>query len=271
MTIHTLLIEEDGIVTANHVFSDHLSILHGTTDSLTGEILSLLISGRETPSRYAGAVRFFATVSLPALMFVRGEKDSGDVRFHLTATAAGSDEDDTAVFYQTIRQSHENDLQFFSDFRRADYPHRLCAYKDPALCDTDGTHAALTEGFSRTRCFRKLTNDYIRQFAPVRLREGKDCYLNLLKDGSFAALNKEGQPLGGMSESENVLYHCHCFLHLANFWTKAQAVRDLHQHPFPLILSDLLERLDESIDVSDLLAKANALEQQVFLFDGGHP
>ena len=56
-----------------------------------------------------------------------------------------------------------------------------------------------------------------------------------------------------------------CFLRTAEFWRGFEEIRNLHSIKKPLLISGFLEKLDESIDVRELLLRTEKLKRQTIL------
>ena len=69
-----------------------------------------------------------------------------------------------------------------------------------------------------------------------------------------------------LSESENMLYHYLSFISIADFWSRAEKIRNLNRVNKPLIVSNFLERLDGSIDLSEIVRRTNKIDRQVIMF-----
>lgn len=166
--------------------------------------------------------------------------------------------------YQSLEETSVN---CFSDFKRQKYPHRLFWYKELETYYPNGDFSKVTDGFGETRSFRALINQYIRGFSPIRLHNGKDFWLHLMPTGQFVIKNNNGLENPTLSESEDTLYHYLCFVCLAEFWSAAETIRNFNHINKPLIISDFLEHLDQSIDVSDILQRTAQINRQIFLFE----
>lgn len=68
-----------------------------------------------------------------------------------------------------------------------------------------------------------------------------------------------------LSESENILYHYLCFLNLSEFWYGIEQIKNMNHARKPLIISDFLERIDNSIDITDFVDRTRKLGRQTFL------
>ena len=63
-----------------------------------------------------------------------------------------------------------------------------------------------------------------------------------------------------------MLYHYLSFISIADFWSRAEKIRNLNRVNKPLIVSNFLERLDCSIDLSKILCLTNKIDRQVIMF-----
>jgi hypothetical protein len=63
-----------------------------------------------------------------------------------------------------------------------------------------------------------------------------------------------------------MLYHYLSFISIADFWSRAEKIRNLNRVNKPLIVSNFLERLDNSIDLSEIVRRTNKIDRQVIMF-----
>jgi hypothetical protein len=68
-----------------------------------------------------------------------------------------------------------------------------------------------------------------------------------------------------LSESERMMFKFLCFLRTAEFWNGFEEIRNLHSVKKPLLIRGFLEKLDESIDVRELLLRTEKLKRQTIL------
>jgi hypothetical protein len=108
--------------------------------------------------------------------------------------------------------------------------------------------------------------DYIKHFEPIKLRDDKDLYLKLSNEGEFNVGLINSNEKVFLSESETVLYHYLSFISIADFWSRAEKIRNLNRVNKPLIVSNFLERLDCSIDLSEIVRRTNKIDRQVIMF-----
>ena len=78
---------------------------------------------------------------------------------------------------------------------------------------------------------------YIKHYKPLRLRENKELYLKLSPDGEFRVGYLDTDEDVYLSESENILYHYLSFISVAQFWTRAEKIRNLNCVTKPLVVS----------------------------------
>ncbi len=270
MRIKTLLIEQDGHIVDRYRFDEQVNTIPIDRASTVGEILQLLVRVPFRASPLPYNVRFFAAVEMPAIVFVCGKKNKGSTRWHFSVKRADRDEDATADYDRALYTRFEDDITCFAHSCAREYPFRLFRYRDMAQYDETHAFAARTKGYSTTDSFRRFVKEYIRSFSPILLRQGKPFKLQLSQKGVFTVQNEQGDECRCLSESEQTMMRYLCFLYLTDFWSKACSLRDLHYIDKPLLIADLLEFLDDSIDPNSVLDHARFTNRQVFVF-APHP
>ena len=68
-----------------------------------------------------------------------------------------------------------------------------------------------------------------------------------------------------LSETEEVLYHYLCFLHLSKFWSEVEKIRNINHVERPLFITDFIERIDQTADVNVYIERTRELCRQTFL------
>ena len=68
-----------------------------------------------------------------------------------------------------------------------------------------------------------------------------------------------------LSETEEKLFLYICFLNVAGFWADIEKIRDLHHEKKPLVIWNFLEFLDNSTDISALVARTVKLHRQIII------
>ena len=122
------------------------------------------------------------------------------------------------------------------------------------------------DGLLHIKAFRSYAFDYVQNFKPEPLREGKRYEIVLEKNGLYdVRYMDDGEQPVYLSESEQTLFRYLCFLKTAEFWQGFEEIRNLHSVKKPFIIKEFLERLDESIDVSALLERTLKLGRQIIV------
>lgn len=163
--------------------------------------------------------------------------------------------------YLINHHKEENDANCFSDFKGQNYPHRLLRYKNTEKYYSGNDFATITGGIGETKTFRSYLNSYIKNFRPLPLIRGKDYYLILDESGKFEVFNG-GNDNSPLSETESLIYHFLCFIHLAKFWSEVEKIRDINHLNKPLIIPDFLEKLDGNVDKAYITALVSSCERQ---------
>ena len=260
--IKKIVIEKNGKIIEKHNFGGKINVVHNTDIC---DVIKCLLGICE-PKKSLYNMRFFAVVELEQIYYIRGKKEKGSSTFTSSIYKEDTDVDCCKEYFDFVKQYSELDsVIFFNKFKRQDYPHKLLKYKDLLTYYPNGDFSELTNGYGKTRSFRGFVTNYIKHFKPVRLREGKEGYLKLSKDGEFTVGYLNNDEKVYLSESETMLYHYLSFISITDFWSRAEKIRNLNRVNKPLIVSGFFEFLDDSIDLSELLRHTNKLTRQVIL------
>ena len=260
--IKQIIIEKNGKITESLEFNKGLSVVKGSAEIY--DIIKLLLGIKEAARSFYN-IRLLAVVEHDKTYYIRGSKNKGDLLFDVSIF---SDETEcTEEYFDTLKEADEiNSSLFFHRFKRQDFPHKLFKYRDLLKYYPNGDFSSLTNGYGSTRSFRGFITDYIKLFKPIRLRANKDLFLKLSNDGEFNVGFINSNDKVFLSESESVLYHYLSFISIADFWSRAEKIRNLNRVNKPLIVSNFLERLDVSIDLSEIVRRTNKIDRQVIMF-----
>ena len=167
--------------------------------------------------------------------------------------------------YLTSHSTEEDACTCFDGVGR-DVENGIAKYKNEDYFYRGGELSERTEGLSEIKAFRAYLKSYIKDFTPETLREGKQYELKIDADGRFYPCCKASPDnTPSLSESERTLYRFSCFLNTAEFWRGFENMRNMHSIKKPLLVRDLLERLDMSIDVTELTERLRTLDRQIIL------
>lgn len=123
-----------------------------------------------------------------------------------------------------------------------------------------------TGDMSNLKAFRAYLRTFVKDFKPEPIREGKGYEIFFEDSGKYGIRYKNdcGMPVL-LSESEHTLFRYLCFLKTAEFWRGFEEIRNLHGIKKPLIIKNFLSRIDQSIDVDDLLRRTERLGRQIII------
>ena len=139
-------------------------------------------------------------------------------------------------------------------------------YLDEDRYYSSGDLSKCTDRLSETKAFRSYLKAFIKDFKSEIIRDGKRYELYLKKDGKYAVRYKGDNDIPVfLSESEQTLFRYLCFLRTAEFWQGFEELRNLHALKKPLLVKDFLSRLDESINIENLLQRTTELERQAII------
>ena len=263
MFIKEIVIEKDNKIIESLTFRQGLSVIE-ENDELY-EIIKLILGGNERTVAVCN-ISFRAEVLLDKIYYFYGHKIKGEDTFDFIVLSDNK-KDCAKEYFYTIKQNQELDSSlFFDEFKKQNYPNRLLHYNDLFKYYPNGDFATLTNGYGKTRSFKGFMTQYIKYFKPVKLRDDKELYLKLLPSGKFQVESVNTGVRVNLSEVENLLYHYYSFINVADFWDRADRIRNMFAVKKPLIVSSFLERMDESINISEILKKTNSIDRQIIMF-----
>lgn len=247
ITVKTLLLKEQTTI---------------ITEDFCGEIVSALklVLGYNSKSSYLRNTSII-TAECVTDFLIKVEYSGG------TLKALNEKNKDVTEYYLNIisHNAEEDSLNVFNCFKRQKYPNRLAKYKDIDKYYSMHYFKNLTDGYGTTRSFRAILNDYIKSFKPIKINKDKNYFIHLLPSGEFIVKYGDESIITYLNESESVLYHYICFLCLADFWSRAEMMRNINRIDKPIIVSDFLERIDKFINLYDVMEMTSQLERQVII------
>lgn len=229
--------------------------------------IEFLLSSKSTKSVPKSLLRnnttISANVSLGSEIYRISAASCGE-QFLLTATDARG-KDVTALYQNALSHCPEQDAAENFDGKDNSLPLRFCWYRKPEDQDAIGDISGRTNRLIRTKAFRAHLNQYIRTFQPESINCRKRYQARINHTGKFEVIcpGISGDIL--LSETEEKLFLYICFLNIAEFWADIEKIRNLHHENKPLLIRNFLEHLDESTDISGLIARTNKLQRQVII------
>ena len=171
------------------------------------------------------------------------------------------DQEVTAEYLYLTSHCAEHDLSdIFNGNEKHAFLRILNCLNEPEISDRSA------DGLLHIKAFRSYAFDYVQNFKPEPLREGKRYEIVLEKNGLYGVrCMDDGEQPVYLSESEQTLFRYLCFLKTAEFWQGFEEIRNLHSVKKPFVIKDLLERLDESIDISALFDRTLNLGRQIIV------
>ena len=261
LRIRKIVIRKDNETTESHNFNKSLSVVNESSDLYN--IIKLLL-GKPEKSHSPCNMDFYAEAELDKSYIIRGSKKSGEDFY--TVSVYEQDTECTDEYFENLKQPQEMDSAlFFHRFRQQDYPCRLQKYKNILQYYPEGNFSALTQGYGLTRSFRGFISQYIHHYKPIRLCESKDLFIKLLSNGCFTAGPSDNSEKIFLSESENVIYNYLSFISIADFWDRADRIRNMHSIRKPLVVSSFLEHIDNCKDISHILKRTARLDRQTII------
>lgn len=185
-----------------------------------------------------------------------------DGRLTLVATDH-SGADVTENYQHILSHCLEQDALDTFDGQDKTLPMRLCWYRNrvDALADVSNR----TENRTDLKTFRSHLIAFIKSFQPESINCKKNYFATINQAGQFEVCHSDIPGRVYLSETEEKLFLYICFLNATEFWADIEKIRDLHHEKKPLVIRNFLEFLDESTDVSALLARTGKFQRQILI------
>ena len=178
----------------------------------------------------------------------------------------GEDKDMTKEYLYATTHCIEQDLSEIFEGNISEMSFKPIQYLDEDRYYTFDELSRRTDRVSEIKAFRSYLKGFIKDFQPECMREGKRYELCLDENRRYAVKCKGGDDLPVcLSESEQVLFRYLCFLKTAEFWQGFEELRNLNDVKKPILVKNFIERLDESIDIQDVLERTKRLNRQVIM------
>jgi hypothetical protein len=171
----------------------------------------------------------------------------------------------TEYLYLTDHCAEQDSADVFVGTER-EMPLRFLQYANEEVYFPQNELHRLTGKMSSLKTFRAYLKQFIKQFEPQVIREGKLYEFILKSDGRYGVRykNDDGMPVC-LSESEQILFRYLCFIKTLEFWRGFEELRNFHGLQKPILVENLLERIDQSIDVQNLIKRTAEFNRQMII------
>lgn len=255
---------------SSFVFADGLNLLHTHHADKTTQAIRILLNHKDITPFPQDAVRadtrIEATVSIEKKQY-KLIAVSNTVRgcFSLKAYNAQGGDATSEYLYLTDHCTEQDCSEIF-DGTRKDMTLQFLKYIREDLYFSRRELCERTGDMSNLKAFRAYLRTFVKDFKPEPIREGKGYEIFFEDSGKYGIRykNDRGMPVF-LSESERTLFRYLCFLKTAEFWRGFEEIRNLHGIKKPLIIKNFLSRIDQSINVDDLLRRTERLGRQIII------
>ena len=183
----------------------------------------------------------------------------------LQMSVTDSEGADVTAFYQYVLRHcpEQDDLESFNGQDRS-LPMRLYQYRN---WEDMEDLPERTRHMADTQTFQSCLQKYIADYRPEPINSKKDYRVEIDDRGNFRVVHPEITGRVFLSETEEKLFLYTCFLNIAEFWCSVQKLRDLHHEKKPLIIQNLLDRMDASVNITGLTDRTVRLQRQIIHLD----
>ena len=229
-----------------------------------------LVLGHRVPplpeSWARGDTKIEALVSIAGeayrLVFQRGKKQKNPC----LRAYDGRGNDVTGAYFYLVSHCAEQDLSEAFDGDADKVPFRLAQYIAEDRYDDSKELSWCTERMMGTKFFRSYVRSFVKDFQPEPIHAGKRYELQMEVNGRYIVRYKDDSDAPVfLSESEQTLFRYLCFLRTAEFWHGFEEIRNLNCVKKPILVENFLEKLDESVDTSDLVRRSTQLNRQIIM------
>lgn len=161
----------------------------------------------------------------------------------------------------------QDNAEIFNGDER-DHHLSLCRYINAEYLYAQSELKKKTRGYSSLKSFRSQLLRFFKNFTPEPLRLGKQYEIILERNGIYNVQhsNNKAEKVY-LSDCEQMLFNYLCFLRTAEFWREFEELRNLHATKKPILVKNFLNRLDESVDASNLIKRTSDLGRQVIILN----
>lgn len=207
--------------------------------------------------------RIVANVCINGKIYTLNASPCGE---QLALTAIDFKGNDVTDFYKDLL-SHCLEQDATESFNGQDksLPLRLCWYRNPEDQDILEDLPGRTGRILNTKAFRTHLVSYIRTFQSEPVNCQKQYQVRINRQGQFEVFHPGVSGEVFLSATEERLFLYICFLNIAAFWVGIEKVRNFHHEEKPLLIQNFLEYLDDSTDISGLIARTCKLQRQVII------
>ena len=215
----------------------------------------------EIPEHWLQAdTQISATIILEGVTYwVRAAPNKGRLQLSVVDPMG---EDVTARYQYALSHTPEEDATEIFDGQDKTIPWRLCRYRNRE--EGDGL-SERTRRLADTKTFRRYLSDYICNFRSEPINSKKNYQMTISSQGKFEVFDPFLGAKRYLSETEEKLFRYTCFLNIAEFWEGFEFLRDLHYERKPLMIRNFIEFIDESADISGLIARTQRLCGQTII------
>lgn len=271
MIIKSITIENLGVADSfSWDFLDDLNIVKSWATEEVAQAINIVLNRKfSSPLSCCLAredMKIRATVSvLGKIYFIQAVRNMTCHIFLLSAVNQCGEDATAEYLYLTSHCQIQDEAETF-DGNENMHQYRLMKYLNNE-CDS-ATHEFKrnVDDFLHNKTFRSHLSKFVKSFKPEPIRAGKPYELIVRRSGIFDVQSTIDRTQAVfLSESERRLFGYLCFLRTAELWCEFEELRNLHAVKKPLIVTNFLERLDESIDTKAQLIRTRQLNRQTII------
>lgn len=254
----------------SHDFADDVNLLKVKHTNEISYAVRVILNHKDIPPLPQSAVR--KDTKIEAILSIAKKKyniivqpDNAKKVFSLHVYDEHRHDVTEEYLYMTDHCAEHDSADIFVGTER-EMPLRFLQYANEELYFPRNELHRLTEKMSSLKTFRAYLKQFIKQFEPQVIREGKLYEFILKSDGRYGVRykNDDGMPVC-LSESEQIIFRYLCFIKTLEFWSGFEELRNLHGLQKPILVENLLERIDQSINIQNLIKRTAEFNRQMII------
>lgn len=254
----------------SHDFADDVNLLKVKHTNEISYAVQVILNHKDIPPLPQTAVRedtqIEASLSIEKKKYhIITQPNKAKKVFSLHAYDEHQRDVTTEYLYLTDHCAEQDRADVFVGTER-EIPLRFLQYANEEVYFPRNELHRLTGKMSSLKTFRAYLKQFIKQFEPQVIREGKLYEFILKSDGRYGVRykNDDGMPVC-LSESEHIIFRYLCFIKTLEFWSGFEELRNLHGLQKPILVENFLERIDESIDIQILIKRTAEFNRQIII------
>ena len=181
---------------------------------------------------------FKAEVFADKAYVVTGRKEKNEDNIYVEVFGVNDQKECTRWYLEMLENNPESDWVLeFCEKNVKDYLCRFHMYDNPDVYNMQDALCKLTDGYSRTRTFRKYLSEYLKELNSAKFSLNKGIKCGLLPKDKVSAVDDTQMK----NKNANLVSGYLSYLYLNDFWSEVELIRNFNRVNKPLLITDFTE------------------------------